>query len=86
MLDNAWRHLDSSNLSAVRYDSDEEALEVEFHSGARYRYENVPQVTVDALMEANSHGSYFHHNIRSEFEFVKTRQKWDEEEEENDWG
>jgi hypothetical protein len=51
--------VDSSSLRALGYDPDAQALEVEFSSGARYRYEEVPAEAVQALLEADSLGRHF---------------------------
>jgi len=51
--------LNSSSLRALGYDPDEQALEVEFHNGALYRYEQVPPEVVQALLEADSLGRHF---------------------------
>ena len=49
----------SSSLRALGYDPDEQALEVAFHNGSVYRYEQVPPEVVQALLEADSLGRYF---------------------------
>ena len=54
----------SSNLSSVGYDADTQTLEIEFLNGTIYQYFNVPPSVYDGLMKANSHGKYFHSNIR----------------------
>ena len=41
--------VNSSSLRALGYDLDEQALEVEFHNGSLYRYEQVPADVVQAL-------------------------------------
>jgi len=49
----------SRSLRSLGYDVDEQALEVEFHNGSVYRYEQVPAEVVQALLEADSLGRYF---------------------------
>lgn len=51
--------VNSRSLRALGYDADEQALEVEFHNGSEYRYEQVPADVVQALLEADSLGRYF---------------------------
>ncbi|MCJ0975695.1 KTSC domain-containing protein [Pseudomonas sp. PS1] len=51
--------VESSSLRALGYDPDEQVLEVEFHNGSQYRYEQVPAEVVQALLEADSMGRYF---------------------------
>ncbi|MGJ5040902.1 KTSC domain-containing protein [Bradyrhizobium sp. HKCCYLRH1062] len=57
----------SSNLVSVGYDEDSSTLEVEFKSGAVYRYFNVPLFEYERLMEASSHGIYFNANIKDKY-------------------
>lgn len=51
--------VNSSSLRALCYDPDAQALEVEFHNGSQYRYEQVPTEAVQALLEADSLGRHF---------------------------
>ena len=59
----------SSNLASVGYDEFQELLEVEFLNGRIYRYFGVPEEVYEKLMNADSHGSYFHKAIRDEFPY-----------------
>ncbi len=59
----------SSNLRSVGYVPNTETLEVEFHDGGIYQYDNVPASIHDALMSATSHGKYFAANIRNNFRY-----------------
>jgi len=61
--------VESSNLESVGYDEENEILEVEFKSGAVYRYYDVPPEVYEELMTADSHGSYFYWNIRDVFRY-----------------
>ncbi|MCW3150472.1 KTSC domain-containing protein [Stutzerimonas stutzeri] len=51
--------LQSSSLRSLGYDAEQQVLEVEFVSGARYRYEQVPPEAVQALLQADSLGRHF---------------------------
>ncbi|UUC82299.1 KTSC domain-containing protein [Stutzerimonas stutzeri] len=51
--------LQSSSLRSLGYDPEQQILEVEFSSGALYRYETVPPEVVQALLEADSLGRHF---------------------------
>lgn len=51
--------VESRSLRELGYDPDEQALEVLFHNGSVYRYEQVPAEVVQALLEADSLGRYF---------------------------
>ena len=57
----------SSDLNAVGYDAVAQVLEVEFRSGAVYRYKGVGLATYTALRTAPSIGKYFYHHIRSQY-------------------
>lgn len=61
----------SSNLATVGYDEEKEILEIEFNHGGVYEYYDVPKEEYEALMNANSLGSYFFHNIRDGYEYSK---------------
>ncbi|BAP77396.1 imidazoleglycerol-phosphate synthase [Pseudomonas sp. MT-1] len=58
--------VNSSSLRALGYDPDEQALEVEFHNGSLYRYEQVPADVVQALLEADSLGRYFNQVFKAQ--------------------
>jgi len=51
--------VNSSSLRALGYDPEQQVLEVEFSSGALYRYEAVPPEAEQALLEADSLGRHF---------------------------
>ena len=51
--------VDSRSLRELGYDLDKQVLEVLFHNGSLYRYEQVPAEVVQALLEADSLGRYF---------------------------
>ncbi len=51
--------LQSRSLRSLGYDPEQQILEVEFSSGALYRYEAVPPEVVQALLEADSLGRHF---------------------------
>ena len=56
----------SSSLRELGYDPDEQALEVVFQNGALYRYEEVPAEVVQALLEADSLGTYFNQVFKAQ--------------------
>lgn len=58
----------SSNIAAIGYDSTSKTLEVEFHTGAAYSYENVPSSVVRAFRKAQSIGGYFAKQIKINYE------------------
>jgi hypothetical protein len=61
----------SSELRWVEFDAKNLALRVEFVSGGIYEYHGVPRGKVDALLSANSKGTYFNATIRGHFPFVR---------------
>lgn len=62
--------LKSKSLKAVKYDTETALLEVEFHSGAVYRY-LAPARIYRELLEAESKGRYFNQHIRNRFPTAK---------------
>lgn len=60
----------SSLLSSMTYSLDA-TLELEFHSGAIYRYVAVPLTVVQGLMAAESKGAYFNRHIRPRFRYQR---------------
>lgn len=67
--------VESSVLASVGYDAAKRLLEIEFHSGAIYRYLDVPEEIHRRLFAAESKGHFFGANIRNKFrsELVKPR-------------
>lgn len=57
--------VESTSLTAVGYDKAHAHLEVEFRSGARYRYASVPADVFTRLVEAESKGRFFNEHVRS---------------------
>jgi len=62
--------VDSSLLSSIEC-SNHQTLDLEFHSGATYRYFGVPEPLVEGLLGAESKGSYFNRNIRNRFPYQR---------------
>jgi hypothetical protein len=63
----------SSSIRSIGYDEDDEVLEVEFESGGVYRYADVARDTYEAFLSARSHGSYFHENVRGQYDYHRIR-------------
>jgi hypothetical protein len=57
----------SSSLASVLYFPNQRRLDVEFRSGAAYRYFDVPLRAYSELLTAESIGGYFNANIRNRF-------------------
>ena len=63
----------SRALKSVGYDSESRTLELEFTSGTRYRYFDVPEFTFRALMHATSKGHFFQTSIDRRFRFEEVK-------------
>lgn len=59
----------SSNLSSVGYENG--ILYIEFNSGRLYSYNNVPESVYRELLNAGSHGKYFHAHIKNNYSYQK---------------
>jgi lysyl-tRNA synthetase class 2 len=53
------------------YDARTATLDVEFVSGRRYRYHDVPEFVAEAMRVAFSKGEFFNANIRDRFRFTR---------------
>jgi hypothetical protein len=62
-----WQALQSSNLSAYRYNEGEKQLEIKFHGGRVYRYPGVPKEIAEGLGTAASPGQYFNSEIKNAY-------------------
>ena len=60
--------IQSSDLRAVDYDWSGK-LTIEFHSGGVYEYDGVPPAEYTGLLNASSHGRYFHAHIKSRYSY-----------------
>lgn len=63
--------VNSSNIDSIGYDEDKMVLEIAFKGGGIYRYYNVPEIVHIGLMEAPSHGKYFHSEIKGEYTYER---------------
>jgi hypothetical protein len=63
----------SRSLASFSFCKVSRALEIEFRSGAIYRYRNVPEATYDGLLRAESKGRYFSTQIRGRHPFERVR-------------
>ena len=61
----------SSSLVSVGYDELTKILEVEFVTGGVYQYAGVPADEHEALMSADSKGTYMNANIRDHYSYVR---------------
>ena len=63
--------LKSTSLHAATYEEQSSFLELEFRSGAIYRYLGVPAQIYQELLWADSKGRYFNQHIRNRFAYTK---------------
>jgi hypothetical protein len=63
----------SSDLSAIDFDDWSNTLTIAFHSGGVYEYYNVPRSEYDGLLNASSHGRYFHAYIKDQYPYRRIR-------------
>jgi KTSC domain len=70
-LATAVRHepVESRNIASIGYDAESCVLEIQFHSGGRYRYFAVPPAIFAGMRRAESKGRYFNENIRNRFAY-----------------
>lgn len=63
----------SSSIAAVGYDAANQTLEVQFHNGHAYRYEDVPASVHRELMDAESKGRFFNESIKDQYPFRQVK-------------
>ncbi len=59
----------SSNIASIGYENG--TLHIRFHRGGLYAYSNVPINVYQGLMNASSHGEYFHAHIKGIYAYAK---------------
>ncbi|SDN14162.1 KTSC domain-containing protein [Acetanaerobacterium elongatum] len=59
----------SSDLSSVGYENG--TLVIRFNSGGTYQYTGVPLSVYQGLMNAPSHGQYFHAYIKNSYPYTR---------------
>lgn len=61
----------SSVIRSYHYDSAQQRLELQFVSGRRYQYHDVPEETWRQMRQAFSKGEFFNTHIRDQFRFTR---------------
>ena len=61
--------VESTALAAVAYEESQQALQLEFRSGALYEYLGVPADVHEELLDSASKGSYFNRAIRERYSY-----------------
>jgi hypothetical protein len=57
----------SSTISQIQYNEETSEMIIQFKNGGSYSYEGVPQNLFESFHSAESVGSFFHKNIRGEY-------------------
>ncbi len=63
--------IDSSNLSKTEYDTETKKLIVEFKSGLKYEYDEVPHQLYTQFRMSESQGKFFSSKISKTFKYRK---------------
>lgn len=63
----------SSVIRRYHYDAPARRLDIEFVSGRRYRYHDVPEALIERMHQATSKGGFFNRHIRDCFRFTRDR-------------
>lgn len=61
----------SATLAAVAFDPCRQCLRVQFHDGSCYEYTGVPNALFQALLTAESKGTFFNRVLRAKFPFTR---------------
>ena len=65
--------VESSSIASVGYGRASKLLEIEFRSGAIYRYRDVPKKVFKAFSTSQSKGHFFSAEIRGKYTYNKVR-------------
>ena len=61
----------STAIRDFRYDAAEHRLDVQFVSGKRYSYFDVPEKLAADMIRASSKGGFFNRRIRDRYRFIR---------------
>lgn len=62
---------ESSNILRFKYSTDAFVLTVEFKSGGRYDYYDVPERAFEEMKAASSKGKYLAQNIKGRYRYAR---------------
>jgi hypothetical protein len=65
--------VESSAINSVGYSRHLHALEIEFHDGLIYRYEEVPTRVYHGLVTSESKARFYNQNIRGKYHCLRVR-------------
>lgn len=66
-----FTRMPSTAIRRYAYDAERRRLEIEFITGRRYRYDDVPASVADAMARATSKGGFFNRRIRDRYPFER---------------
>lgn len=61
----------SSNVAGFSYDVDNQVLTVEFNSGSRYDYYDVPEHIFEGMKTVDSKGRYLNAEIKGHYRYAR---------------
>ena len=61
----------SSNIAAIGYDAENQAVYVQFLNGSTYAYKGVPEHEYENLRTAPSRGSYLNRNFKNVYPYER---------------
>ena len=70
LVKKAAHELKSTNIKSVDYNKENNSLDIEFHSGGTYTYEDVPKSLFDRIRKVKSPGKFFHKHIKKDNKFA----------------
>lgn len=62
---------ESSNVTGFRYEEATQVLTVEFNSGSRYDYYDVPEHVFEGMKSADSKGKFINSEIKSHYRYAR---------------
>lgn len=65
------QRVESSSIASIGFRQRDKTLEIEFRSGAVYRYRNVPEEIFKEMMDAPSKGRFFSTRIRNKYHHTR---------------
>ncbi len=65
--------VESSAIRTVGYSRHLHALEIEFHDGLIYRYEDVPILVYHGLVSSESKARFYNQNIRGKYHCLRVK-------------
>jgi hypothetical protein len=63
----AEQDVDSTEIQTISYDESMKTLTIAFKTGESKSYAHVPQLVYQSLMDASSHGMYYHAYIENKY-------------------